>query len=168
MTEPRIAQNRPDPTPGDNHYRVRPEVFWIAGIIAALVAANLMIPRAQIVLPVFLAVIITAIIAFFMARRDYYHAVRKMAKLKDRTRLHVIDNRLVLENQKGRIVAYIVLSEDFKVSIPFRRNGKGVYRVEQSWRVLEFNSDIENAEQIVRNVLGCNEWPPDIKWHFGW
>ena len=168
MTEPRIVQSGSDPVPRESQYRMGSELFWVVGIIASLVVAVFLIPRTQILLLVFLAVIITAVIAVFMARRDYYHGLRRMAKLKDRTTLHVIDDRLVLENQQGRRVAYIVLSDDYKVSIPSRRNGKGVYRVEQSWRVLEFNSDIENAEHIVRNVLGFNEWPPDIKWHFGW
>jgi len=114
------------------------------------------------------AMAVVLVIVVFSVRRDYYRGIRKMASLKDRRTLYVADDRLVLENTKGRRVAYIKLSEDFEVSIPFKENGRGYYRVMQGWRVLEFNSDIPNAEHIVRDVLGCSQWPPDAKWNYGY
>jgi len=114
--------------------------------------------------PIGVAMAVLAVTVLFSARRDYFRGTRKMARLENRRKLYVADDRLVLENTKGRRVAYVKLSEDFEVSIPFKENGRGYYRVVQGWRVLEFNSDIPNAEHIVRDVLGCDEWPPDFDW----
>ena len=162
-----MQEREPTTDSKERPYR-SPEARIVVGIVAAY-AAMLALAQGTGLGPwlgwsILVVLVVLGGVVGFQVRRDYWRGIRRMAKLEDRTKLYVADDTLVLENTRGRRVAYIKLSEGFEVSIPFKENGRGYYRVVQGWRVLEFNSDIPNAERIVRDVLACSEWPPDFDW----
>jgi hypothetical protein len=84
----------------------------------------------------------------------------RMEELQDQT-IEVDGNRMRASDENGDVVATIDLSAPFKVTVPYVGNGKGVYRVEQDGQRLEFSSTMDDAEHLVKGVLGLKSWPPD-------
>jgi uncharacterized membrane protein YtjA (UPF0391 family) len=79
----------------------------------------------------------------------------------DKYPIAVEGERLVQRRSDGRFQAEIRLDEPFNVSIVHRGSGEGVYRVEQGGRVLDFSSNVPEAETIVTRVLRFPTFPPD-------
>ena len=78
-----------------------------------------------------------------------YHTVR------------IVDNLAIEEDYYGRRVAHINLNEPFETSIPWEGHCRGIYRVSQGHQVLEFSSEIPNAETLAKETFGFKKWPPD-------
>ena len=84
----------------------------------------------------------------------------RMEELQDQT-VEVDGTRMRAIDEEGEVVATIDVSAPFKVTVPYVGNGKGVYRVEQDGQRLEFSSTMDDAEHLVKGVLGLKSWPPD-------
>jgi hypothetical protein len=65
----------------------------------------------------------------------------------------------------GTVLGQIDLTRPFVVTYPYSAAGNAVYRVTQvtedtTRRSLEFASEIQDAERLVRDILKYDEWPP--------
>lgn len=108
------------------------------------------------------AVVVIAVLALVSAFNSADDCQNRMRILQSHRYL-VSETELIEQNSRGVVVGRIDLTDDFDVSIPFSGNAEGVYRVKQGDQSVEISSKAENAEHLVRDVLGIRTWPPDAK-----
>lgn len=140
---------------------VSPEVLTIAACVVWLGVVVLTRLRESIVIalipPVVLSIVALIIAQAFRSRRRGDAYMRRLG----RRRVEVREGYLAASDARGRPLGRIDLGQEYEVTIPWAGNGEGVYRVTQGDVVVEFSSQLQQAEHLVKDVLHHPVWPPD-------
>jgi len=72
----------------------------------------------------------------------------------------VRDKHIQQINKNGNILCEINLDEKFQIGYPYHAWGNAIYYIKQHQNKLIFSSRINNAERLVKDILGNDEWPP--------
>lgn len=126
--------------------------FWVFGI--------LMLLRGDGYAGLVFAGVFTAIkggfeIFYFVASREFLCITRHRI---------VRDGSRLIEESADRIpLVTIDLERPFTVAFSFSPVGQAVYRVTQDESVLRFSARLNDAERLVKDILGCPaQWPPEV------
>ena len=106
---------------------------------------------------ILLAVVLAIAIAVMVERGS---GKRRMEILKRRP-VRVDGSKLIQEDSSGLVIGAVDLDFPYEVTLTFRGNGEGIYRIVQAAQDIELSSRAPDAEHIVRDLLGISEWPPD-------
>jgi hypothetical protein len=72
-----------------------------------------------------------------------------------------VEDRVIRQiSRNGNILCEINLEKDFQISYPYHACGNAIYCIKRNQKRLMFSSRINNAERLVKDVLGHDEWPP--------
>ena len=76
--------------------------------------------------------------------------------------IHIeVEDRVIRQiSRNGNILCEINLEKDFQISYPYHACGNAIYCIKRNQKRLMFSSRINNAERLVKDVLGHDEWPP--------
>jgi hypothetical protein len=138
----------------------RPEFLTILVCIALLLSGFLPVEtRSTIIVG---AIALVAVVSLITAFNSASACKSKMRILKSH-KYSVNESELIELDSTDAVVGRINLSTPYDASIPFSGNAEGVYRVKQGDQTVYISSEAENAEHLVRNVLGIRTWPPDAR-----